>query len=324
MKGRTEENDSEKDNDMKKTFHLCLSAGNETMFRDEQDYIHGFNSFALALAKTGSTGLAEAFMCNHCHLLVQTEDHVRLMHEFRLSYSHYFNHKYHRVGRLGEEMHFSIEVEGFHHTVAAACYVLRNPLHHGISPTPFGYPHSSANSIFRKELGKFHENQIISPRYHRRHIGKRACLPEHYDMSAEGLITRESVLDIAQMENLFATPRAYCYHMTRKTSEEWLKEQEKDKNGRSRITLEVIEKGVETESVIQMLAYENGKSDYRKKSDIGLCSEIDRAVWECYGKTSVYQLSTEEKEALMKHYQSIYHIGEKQLRRCLAMEYREY
>ena len=72
------------------------------------------------------------------------------------------------------------------------------------------------------------------------------------------------------------------------------------------------------------IRYENGKSDYRKKSDIGLCSEIDRAVWERYGKTSVYQLSTEEKEGLMKHYQSRYHIGEKQLRRCLAMEYREY
>ena len=40
---------------MKKTFHLCLSAGDEAMFRDLEDYHRGFNCFALALYKTGST-----------------------------------------------------------------------------------------------------------------------------------------------------------------------------------------------------------------------------------------------------------------------------
>jgi hypothetical protein len=42
---------------MKKTYHLCLSAGDEIMFRDLEDYNRGFNCFALALYKSNSTGL---------------------------------------------------------------------------------------------------------------------------------------------------------------------------------------------------------------------------------------------------------------------------
>ena len=57
---------------MKKTYHLCLSAGNEIMFRDLEDYYRGFNCFALALYKTGSTGLVESFMSSHTHQVVQT------------------------------------------------------------------------------------------------------------------------------------------------------------------------------------------------------------------------------------------------------------
>ena len=38
------------------------------MFRDPEDYNRGFNCFAIALYKTGSTGLVESFMATHCHL----------------------------------------------------------------------------------------------------------------------------------------------------------------------------------------------------------------------------------------------------------------
>ena len=33
---------------MKKTYHICLSAGDEAMFRDLEDYHRGFNYFAIA------------------------------------------------------------------------------------------------------------------------------------------------------------------------------------------------------------------------------------------------------------------------------------
>ena len=72
-------------------------------------------------------------MSTHMHQLVQTTDPKGFMYCFRQSYGMYFNHKYHREGRLGEEHHFTMEVAGYHHTVAAASYTLRNAVHHGVN-----------------------------------------------------------------------------------------------------------------------------------------------------------------------------------------------
>ena len=79
---------------MKKTYHFCLSAGDEVMFRDQEDYNRGFNCFALALYKTGSTGIVEAFMATHCHLMAETDDPTGLMYHMRMPYSKMFNNKY--------------------------------------------------------------------------------------------------------------------------------------------------------------------------------------------------------------------------------------
>ena len=99
-------------NDMKTTWHLCLSAGEEILFRNIEDYNRGFNCFALALYKTDSTGLVEAFMSNHCHMLIQTTSPTHFMQHFRHPYSMYFNRKYHRAGKLGERLHVGMEVVG--------------------------------------------------------------------------------------------------------------------------------------------------------------------------------------------------------------------
>ena len=226
MQRRNEEKEREGDlNDMKKTYHLCLSAGNEVMFRDLEDYNRGFNCFALALYKTGSTGLVESFMSTHTHQLVQTDNPDEFMYCFRLPYCMYFNHKYRRQGRLGEKRHFSTEISGYHHITAAVSYVLRNALHHGIAPIPYAYPHCSANAIFRKEMGKFSSERVLPARSVHKYIGRRAEFPSNYRMSESGVFLRESVLDIPQIENIFVTPRAFNYYMARKSGEEWENEQ---------------------------------------------------------------------------------------------------
>ena len=79
---------------MKKTYHLCLSAGDEIMFRDLEDYHRGFNCFAITLYKTNSTGLVESFMSTHMHLLVQTDSPKDFMMCLRMLYTMYFNKKY--------------------------------------------------------------------------------------------------------------------------------------------------------------------------------------------------------------------------------------
>lgn len=304
---------------MKKTYHLSLSAGVEVLFRDTEDYNRGFNCFALALHNTGSTGLVESFMSNHCHLMIQTEDPVEFMHTFRHPYSKYFNCKYERHGRLGEKLHFSMEIVGIHHMLAAASYVLRNALHHGVVPIPYAYPHCSVNAIFQKEMGKSPAEHLLPRKSFYRYIGKRAECPNHYRMTQSGVFLRESVLDIAQVENIYLTPRSFDYYMARRTGEDWAKEQEKDQNGRPAVRLEDIEKGMTGDAPHKMLINEMGKNDYRRCSDIDLCRYIDKEILVRYGKISVYHLTTTEKKTIAEHLYKKFHIGREQMMRCLVM-----
>ena len=306
---------------MKKTYHLCLSAGDEVMFRDLEDYNRGFNCLALALHKTDSTGLVESFMSTHNHQLSQTSDPVGLMYHFRLSYSMYFNRKYHRQGKLGEDSHFTMEVVGYNHTLAAASYVLRNALHHGIAPLPYSYPHCSANAIFMSEMGKAPCDKLLDKRHYRQFVGKTAEYPDRYKMNENGVFLRESVLDIPQVESLFVTPRAFNWYMTRKSSEEWEAEQQKDKNGRPSINVTCIEDGVKTDTIDKLLFYESGKANYRKPSDIDICTEIDKNILPQYGKHSVYMLSRQEKQKIAEHLYRNLHIPEDQIKRCLALSH---
>lgn len=303
---------------MKQTYHLCLSGNDEIMFRDEEDYHRGFNCFALALYETGSTGLAEAIMGTHTHQVVQTEHPKDHVHYFRRSYSTYFNHKYQRSGKLGEKTHFTMEVVGYHHLLAALSYTLRNPLHHGIVPIPFAYPHCSANAFFRKEMGKLHVEKTIPSNTCYKHIGRRAKFPDSYKMNESGLFLRESVLDVPQVENLFVTPRSFNYYMTRKSSEEWEKEQAKDNNSRPPINIQAIENGTLCTDLNRMLYYESGKYDYRKLTDIELCTEMDNISRTRFNKHSVYQLSLPEKQILAEEYYRKHHLSESQIRRCLV------
>ena len=303
---------------MKKTYHLCLSAGNEIMFRDEEDYHRGFNYFAVALDKTDSCGLAEAFMGTHTHQMIQTRHPDEFMYSFRLSYCKYFNHKYMRHGKLGENTHFSLEVVGYHHLLAAISYVLRNPFHHGVVPIPYAYPHCSANAFFRREMGKFLDEPVLPANVCHRYLGRRAEFPDNYKMSKSGVFLRESVLDIPQVENLFVTPRSFNYYMTRRSSEEWEHEQMKDENGYAPVNLLTIESNVHIDSPEKMMKHENGKSDYRRTTDIKLCTELDAIARNRYGKHSVYQLSLTEKQEIAEYLFRIRHLGESQIRRCLV------
>lgn len=96
--------------------------------------------------------------------MVQTEDPVAFMYTMRQSYAKYFNHKY----------HFTLEVTGLHHMLAAMSYILRNALHHGIVPIPYAYPHCSVNAIFQKEMGKRPPERLLDENHYSRFIGRKA------------------------------------------------------------------------------------------------------------------------------------------------------
>lgn len=282
---------------MKKTYHLCLSSHDEVMFRSEYDLIRGFNALALACYETGSTLLAEAFLPSHFHCLVQTEDPLVLSAKVRYGYSRYFNFKYKRRGRLGEEKFFILEVDGFYHKLAATNYVLRQGLHHGVTPTPFAYPHSSSCSFFTKDLGKKTPAPQLGHSQQYKHLPKRVKLPDGWRMEESGLIFREDVLDVSQVESLYISPRNYLYHMNRIGDESGLlNEQSEEKSDSPLITAELIERGIPAFDLEKVLTGENNKYNPKKITDLELCEIIDGKYLTIYypGKT-LYEISASER-----------------------------
>ena len=167
-------------------------------------------------------------------------------------------------------------------------------------------------------MGKHSERDLIPQNSFYRHIGRNVDFPDNYKMSSSGLFLRESVLDIAQVEHMFATPRAFDFYMNRKTSEDWMKEQGKDNNQSAPVTLGLIESKVQLTSEKDMLIYEGGRMDYKKISDIELCKEIDTITREDFKKPSIYSLTHDEKLMIAKHMKETFYANSSQLSRCLA------
>lgn len=297
------------------------------MFRSVEDYNRGYNCFALALHRTGSTELVDAFMSNHIHCGVIAEETGPLVKSFRNGYNKYFNNKYGREGGLGEMRYFCLELQGVRHILAALSYILRNGLHHGLSLTPFGYPFCSSNSLFRRDLGKTAETELLSsPNEIREHLPAHFGLyPTRYKMSKEGIFLRESVADVSYVELLYVSPKSFLYYMNRRTSEAWLQEQEKDENGITPVSLNQIEEGVFQEglmpeaSMSRMLINERGAFALPPFSDIDVCTLIDKTFVPKYKRDSVYLLTEGEKKDIASVLAGKFKIGDNQLQRCLVI-----
>ena len=213
---------------MVKSYHICLTSCGEVLFRSKEDFYRGVNCYAISLIKHNSTNLADCFMSNHVHFVIQTNDVYGVIKKFKVSYTMYFNNKYGRVGKLFNDLNFVIEVEGLYHHLCVLSYVMRNPLHHGVAPTPYAYEFSSANTIYKKELGKYCIDKLLKKAHYKKYIGKDSKLPDNIRVNSSGMILREDFTDVVLVERMYSTARSFNFYMSRKSSEEWLKEQDLD------------------------------------------------------------------------------------------------
>lgn len=302
---------------------MCLSGKDEIMFRTDEDYRRAINCLVLAAYKTESSILAYAFMSTHLHLCIKTDNPYKMMTIYRYAYTRYFNKKYRRQGKLGEVHPFVIELDGLYHILTAICYVLRNPLHHGVSETAFGYPYSSIQVYFRKAMGKdnIKDEKILSLRHHSRHLPHHTIKPEKYRMNEQGTYIMSDYVSHLEVEHMFVTARSFCFYMNRISSEEWMKEQEKDQNGKDKISLQRIEAGVTHNSLSDMLKNEYGKSNYKKISDIELCTLIDKSL---PSDSSVYTISDRAKEKIYRDMINVHRSDHIQTLRCLSLPVAKY
>lgn len=303
---------------MRRLYHICISNGNEPMFRSEEDYRNGANFLALALFDTGTELFADSLMSNHVHFIVQTKELEKFVWNFRMRYSFYFKNKYNKSGRLGEKSFFRTEVVGHRHQLAAISYVFRNGLHHGLSPLPFGYPHSSVGCIFQKDLGKKSEGSINSREEIKKFLPRHSEFPDHYIMDKDGMIMRESFVQVPQVEFMYSTPRAFIYNMTRPSGEQWIEEQKLDEKGSEPVTLNMIEYGT-GESPDKMAEYEKTKFNKNTKTDTEVCTIIDTLFLPKLRKKSVYLLNNTEKNKILQTLVREMFISEHQAKRCLVL-----
>ena len=306
---------------MRKTYHFCLASHDEVMHRSEEDYIYDVNCFAVAVARTESRALADAVMSSHDHFCAQTDDISGLAFLRRNAYTRYFNTKYGRKGRLGEKEQFVSELRGIRHITAAVSYVNRNPLHHGISPTPFGYRFCSSNAAFQADLGKGYNGPFLPSwkRYH--YLPGNVILPESFRMDPSGMVLHEDIIDVRYVEELFVTPRAYMYMMNRYSDEKWIAEQKEEDSSEPAVTLETIERALMDGNTERMRSNEKGWTDLSALTDMELCTIIDTRYVPGYGCPSVYALSDSQKKRIGNDLWNKYRhrVSDRQIRRCLAM-----
>lgn len=286
---------------MRKTTHLCLASHDEVLFRSDEDFIRGFNSFAIACRQAEARALADGLMSDHVHFVVASDNVDDITRLFRYDYTRYFNRKYYREGRLGERKFYDTDIDGVKHQLAAISYVNRQGLHHGLCSTPFGYPHCSSNVIFAEELGKKSATDLLPARSYYNYMPREKIdLMKGCRMSSNGLFLREDVIDVNYVQELYMTARNYLFYMNRITNDDWKKEQLADKLAGPVVSIDSIEQNATPEQIKAMLVNENGRVDRKWMTDIELCRLIDRVYLpRLYpGRESIYQLTDRERTNL--------------------------
>ena len=133
--------------------------------------------------------------------------------------------------------------------------------------------------------------RIIGP-----YFPKNAKIPETVAVDENGMASRFSFEEIRLVESFYFTPNSFIYNMNRRTSDDWIKEQEQDNVKQVPITLELIEKGVKTETLKEMLKNENGlRSGRSVRSDMEVCQLVDNELISKYRAASIYCVDIKQR-----------------------------
>lgn len=303
--------------------HLIITSHKEVLFREAKDVGTFLNCIALAAYSTETRILADAEMSTHCHLGIISPRPNEFCRSVRIRYSRYFNKKYKRDGRFGETGCYVTFLDGAAHICTAISYILRNGLHHGISPTPFGYPYCSVNYLFTKDLGRDSFKQSITDRNEIAScLPKCSEFPDGYAMDSSGVFLRESFEEIKLVESLYVSARSFLYNMNRLSGEEWCRDQERDGNSKRPVTLQNMEIGWTESEMSRMLKAERGHSFINKSmDDFSLCKLVDNDLVTHFRKSSVYELSKRQRQKIADTLCRDLKVPAAQASRVLAMEY---
>lgn len=208
---------------MKNYVHIC-NKGNNVIFREKQDYVYFINKFAIAMTSHKIRVLAITVMATHFHTIVIESDNKNLddvIAQIKKSYAIYYNHKY------GESLNNAIQTsfrtfQGNQNIENEMLYVLRNPMHHYVTSSPFSYPFSSASCLYKDclitgDFEKWGETRYrpvkeLSYKEYRRLFGCDKA-PDNFQIDPNGMITFESFVNQSIAKSFWNGYKNYFWSM---------------------------------------------------------------------------------------------------------------
>lgn len=286
--------------------HICIKSETEVMHREEDDYRCGISKMALVASRTGTIIYAYAFMSTHIHIVAETRNVSRFVSNFKNAYTRWFNHKYCRVGRLGEKRCHIEYLDNLNRALRAINYVLRNPVHHLVCDTALGYEFCSARYVFQ---GTICRGDATVSRRTSRYYPSRHPLPGNMYLNEQGMISPECFLDRATVERIYISPRKFLFHINRPSFRDLAEDGERP------LSIGDIEPGANLEEIRKN---EMERSVKGNTTDIDVCRIIDKEI---LTDRTYAQLSIQERTDVARQLARRPDIlSPKQIFRCLGLD----
>ena len=147
-------------------YHIMLR-GNErrNIFLDDEDKNRFIETIKEKKKEDRFYLQAICLMDNHIHMMISegTENISQVVKRITVSYVHYFNKKYKRVGHLFQDRYKSEAVEEDDYVLALARYIHQNPVKAGIVERVEDYKWSSYNGYINKNayISKMIDTEMI-------------------------------------------------------------------------------------------------------------------------------------------------------------------
>lgn len=298
-----------------KIYHIVISSERGLLCRDDQDYTRFENYIAFSVLRDSCTLLAHSVMSTHVHIAIVGTSLKSFIERLKKSYTTYYNAKYSTKGPVCTRNTYFREVSGWHAIKALISYILRNPLHHGITETPFQYAHSSIRAYFRKELrlwtSEKEDSASIAQYICMRTDGSTSRLPA----DENGRVLLNQFVNYGRVEYLYRSARSFLHSMIRWNTEDWNREQQKENPAAEPIDLRTSEP-MPGMTVEQMRSYEKGVFRLPVR-DSEICRHLDKEILLQMGIRSFAWLNPAQRRELSTYLQRHFHISQEQASRCL-------
>ncbi len=213
--------------------------GNErrNIFHDEEDKLRFIETIEEKRQEARFSLHAFCLMDNHIHLMLSegTEDVAKVMKRITVSYVHYFNKKYKRVGHLFQDRFRSEIVEDDAYVLALARYIHQNPVKAGMVKTTGEYKWSSYSSYLNMNdyfsrivdieliLGIFSRDEVKAKKQYVRYMNEEAH-EKFIDLKEDSLVMDEKAAKELFEEMLLKSGENWTSGAKRDLSEDLIKE----------------------------------------------------------------------------------------------------